>query len=72
MNQVYYRVDVQDDHDGGSVWIVYEDFLTSYKEAVDTAKELSLSKSNKTAKVVRIMAEEIHHYVNGNGTTSYQ
>jgi hypothetical protein len=65
--ETYFRVDVLDDHDGGSVWIVHEDFINSFEEASNDAYELSRKRPNKVAKVVKITAEEIFYYENGNG-----
>lgn len=65
--ETYYRVDVRDDHDGGSVWIVHEDFIASFKEASDEAYELSLERRNKVSRVVKVTTEEVIYYNNGNG-----
>lgn len=63
----YYTVMVRDDHDGGSIWIVHEDFIESFKEANGTAYELSLKRPNRVAKVIKVTAKDVVCYYNGNG-----
>lgn len=50
----YFAVEVCDDHDGGSVWYVDEDYIQDRTEADELAAKKSKTRENKVARVLAV------------------
>ena len=64
---VYYSVEVCDDHDGGSVWYVEEDYLDK-QDADELAQKLSQARENHVARVRRVVSEVSETWDHGSRT----
>jgi hypothetical protein len=61
----YYCVEVRDDHDGGSIWIIEEDYLDR-QDATELAEKLSRTRDNHVARVRRVTAVTVDEWESGN------
>lgn len=60
-----FAVEVCDDHDGGSVWIIEEEFLETREEAEELAAKLSLRRDNGLARVTEVYRQPSAEYRHG-------
>jgi hypothetical protein len=67
MSEVHYSVSVRDDHDGGSVWYVEEDYMDE-EDATELAKKLSCSRDNRAARVNRVESSVVATWDHGSQT----
>ncbi len=63
----HYAVEVRDDHDGGSVWYIEEDFCETLVEAEEDAARISLKRPrfNGVARVIKVTHETVVQFRNG-------
>ena len=57
----YFSVEVCDDHDGGSVWIVEEDYM-EHDDAEELAAKLSRIRDNQVARVRKVVSEVVSDF----------
>lgn len=62
---VGYFVEVLDDHDGGSVWIEYDNSPETKDVAERDAVEVAKGRDNKRARVVKVIRETVSEVVDG-------
>jgi hypothetical protein len=65
MDDVYYSVEVRDDHDGGSVWYVDEDYMETLEDARELAIRRSLGRDNGLARVKKVTSELVAEFKDG-------
>lgn len=63
--QTYFAVSVRDDHDGGSVWYVDEDYIEERTEAEELAVKTSLKRENGSARLLKVTAEVAGEFFEG-------
>jgi hypothetical protein len=61
----WWNVEVRDDHDGGSVWYVHEDYLDTRDGAEDLAARVSRVRDNKAARVTQVTATVLATFDDG-------
>lgn len=66
----YYQVEVCDDHDGGSVWIVEEDYMPDQSDAAELAQKFSRIRDNKSARVRKVVTEVVLELQDGEAVVS--
>jgi hypothetical protein len=67
MSDVHYAVEVRDDHDGGSVWYIEEDYLPSEPDAVEQAMKIIETRNPPGVRVVKLSHEVVGTW-SGGGT----
>ncbi len=63
----HYAVEVRDDHDGGTVWYIEEDFIESLDEAEEDCARISVKrhKFNGVARVIKVKHETVVQFREG-------
>jgi hypothetical protein len=63
----HYAVEVRDDHGGGTVWYIEEDFCDSLDEAEQDAVRISLKRHefNGVARVIKVTHETVVQFRDG-------
>ncbi|HEY3493800.1 MAG TPA: hypothetical protein VGK73_03905 [Polyangiaceae bacterium] len=67
VGRTYFNVEVCDDHDGGSVWYVDEDYMEE-GDAIELAKRTAKKRANGLARVNRCVTEVVAEYRLTNGS----
>lgn len=63
--ETYFSVSVRDDHDGGSVWYVDEDYIEEQSEAEELAVKTSEKRDNGLARVSKVCPEVVAEFFKG-------
>lgn len=61
----YFNVEVRDDHDGGSVWYIENDYIDNEEEAIERATSASVKRDNGAARICKVTSVAVKEFKDG-------